>query len=776
MIVHESLLPSDSLDGVRVRRTSAGNPVKAHALPDVESCPSVFHEQLECCPAIACLKSLDLNVQWKNESFLVNFPSGSQTIELGGVFIELVQDSDNALSDACQLMLEMIGRWALAQHVLDSREALKADAEKGTSARWFLLRPLLHSIWQGHYTFDAPFVQLFLKTFFDSQQIRSFSEILNVENSYGDVLEAALSEIINSPGSARSAREDVLEIEQKRFLPPDGKHIAYFRSYRDGFILPIFAKPGFKFISKYRPNVRVQDNTSGSLHTSDQFESNFAEDDLRYPCHVPLSIRTNERLSKTFGPYVDCLPTPFSNLLRHPNVYFVTGEKDKTDEGDSEYSVLINSAPLVHSNRILGTSGRTGVLFRRGLPLVVELDGFQYLVEIKGMGCPDGGFPLIARRAAGRWSVLGGLLQSYAQDEFSSLCEMDQRTPAEEGSIKPVCLISIDTPALLDDPMVLTNDSEYSQLSAQSQRVQILKELGEQQSMLVRLTPAVERLSFVPWIPTFPRGDKEEIKKVRSLGGLSLEERVTCYGTMLARLLKAPCGQGHLAAHMENILAGSYVPAWQDFADVVDLYVSRSHYADPRWVDRRSLTLNVLNRTFYHMAQTSKLLHDSFGLGYTRFSVLFYRAFALELCGESKLAIDPARQMVEALEPLRLRDKRGITGYLWDEYFALDNYLWCTQNYDLPAAIFGSGADGSATVDSRELMLTFIHSEIAFLSQAKHIARSPELIAELEENLSAAHTLLNDAQEKQLTELPLLPYLKKSQTAPRPRKPKSWSP
>lgn len=106
MIVHESLLPPDGLDGVRVRRTSGEDPVKAPALPDVGSWPSVFHQQLECCPAIACLKSLDLNVELKNEPFLVNFTSGSQTIELGGVFIELVQHSDNASSDACQLMLE----------------------------------------------------------------------------------------------------------------------------------------------------------------------------------------------------------------------------------------------------------------------------------------------------------------------------------------------------------------------------------------------------------------------------------------------------------------------------------------------------------------------------------------------------------------------------------------------------------------------------------------------------------------------------------------------
>lgn len=757
MIVAESLLRPESLDRVQVCRDSLAD----DAVPDLPACLPYLQDQLQASPTIECLKSLGFNIEWKNEDFLVNFPSDSQTIEIGGDLRELVNRSDNAPSDTSELVLEMIGCWALARHVLASRKTLTTNPPEviyAAATKWFLLRPLLHYLWQGHSSLDASFVHLLLKTFLDSKLTRSLSEILNAQNSYEDLLAAALAAV----GSSESVRREIREIEHERFSPPEGKRVAYFRSRKDGFIVPVFCQSGFKFISKYRPN-------AGS-------PTNFSDEDLRYPYHVPLKLETDKRLSKTFGPVVDYLTTPLFRLLREPHVYFVTVGKDDVDESTAEYSVLVHGAPLVRSDRTLGTSGRTGVLFRHGLPVVVELDGIQYLVEIKGMGCPDGGFPLLAQRANARWSVLGGLLQSYAQDEFSSLCEMEKRG-SEETSIKPVCLMSIDRQVFIDDPGVITDDSVCLKLSEHPQKVQILEELGEKQSILIRLTPAVERLSFLHWSEAFERGDTEETKRIRSLGGLPLEERVTCYGAMLARLFKAPRRQGHLAAHMENIVAGSYVPLWQDFADVVDLYVSRSHYDNPLFVDRRSLTLNVLNRTFYHVAMTSKLLHDSFGLTYSTFSALFYRSFALELFGESRLGVDPARQMVAAREPLRLRDKRGITAYLWDEHFALDNYLWCTQNYDLPAAIFGSGAHPSP-----ESMLRFINSEIAFLNQAKHVAesaphaRSPELIAELEGNISAANTLLNEAQEKQLTKLPLLPYLQKSQVSPCPRKPKSWSP
>src|SRR5262249_49689515 len=150
MTVHKSRLPPESLDHIRVRRFG-GDSVEEHARLNVGPCLPGFHEQLELSPTIACLQSLDLTIELVSGPFLVNFPSGSATVGLGDFFTELLQTAEDDRSDACQLMLETIGRWVLARHVAE-RETPKAGAREDTCAiaNWFLVRPLLHSIWRGH--------------------------------------------------------------------------------------------------------------------------------------------------------------------------------------------------------------------------------------------------------------------------------------------------------------------------------------------------------------------------------------------------------------------------------------------------------------------------------------------------------------------------------------------------------------------------------------------------------------------------------------------------
>ncbi|MFC1624390.1 GNAT family N-acetyltransferase [Candidatus Omnitrophota bacterium] len=56
---------------------------------------------------------------------------------------------------------------------------------------------------------------------------------------------------------------------------------------------------------------------------------------------------------------------------------------------DTPYSILMAVTPADGSDR---SEGRTGVLLKDGLPIVIDINGVEFIVEIKGVGNPDGGY------------------------------------------------------------------------------------------------------------------------------------------------------------------------------------------------------------------------------------------------------------------------------------------------------------------------------------------------------------------------------------------------
>ena len=768
------------------RRTAVSGEARAAARPATGRTPGAeeLRGELESRPTFECLLSSGLTITFdENVPALARFLLGDGVLSIGRGLDDLLDEArpDSASSHALELAAETVGRWALARRLLALSSNPCARAARG--GRWeecFAVRPILHAVWAGRCGFEASWVRALLRALLDDDAVRRLTRLRALRRPYGEWLKECRSAVAGGVGA-----DGFRAVEERRFVPPDGKRIAYFRQSADGFVLPVFkALEDFKFVSKYNSSELPEQHkahrirTSGVVCPAAYFESSFSADDLRRAYHVPLEVRTG-RVAKTFTPYFDALPAALRETLGGSR--FLVTARAPAESSAEGYSLLMYGAPMQSAGGRVGTTGRTGVLFMGGLPVVVEVDGFEYLLEVKGAGSPDGGYPLLAQRANNSWGLLGALRRSYAEDEFDALGEPSHAARAAWPQVKAVCLTHVGTDELIADPLVFVPDSGALKLSecGPERRAEFRSELGEKQSILLRLTPGAERLSYLPWSAAFDRADTSAIKKLKSLGGLALEQRITCYGRMIARLLKDR--RGHLSAHAENILAGSFGAEWQDYADAVALYQSRAHHAAPRCSERRYLTLCVLNNTFYYVARTAKLFYGSFGVGYGDFSRLFYEAFAGELFGDGGAHGETARQLAASREPLRLPDGRGVTEFLWDEYCALDNFVWCTRNFDLPAEIFPAPQVAGHAVAPR-LAQSFLRGEVEFLSRARAVAvgapagEGREWADELDENLCAARRLLRDVRaECEASEL-LLPYLKKSEAAPLARRPHSWAP
>jgi len=112
----------------------------------------------------------------------------------------------------------------------------------------------------------------------------------------------------------------------------------------------------------------------------------------------------------------DLLPEAVRNVFQSGQI-FVTAPGKKTD-----FSVLMAVAPNGGKDE-----GRTGILFSHGKPLIVTKQGKEYLVEIKGIGTPEGGFDYDYNSRRG--NIRGGVEAGDAFHEFKVNQEDQQNNP-----------------------------------------------------------------------------------------------------------------------------------------------------------------------------------------------------------------------------------------------------------------------------------------------------------------------------------------------------------
>ena len=697
-------------------------------------------------PALQSLASRGVRLKLSDAETLARLETANETFHLQG---RMTAAALALNPEACWTLLECIARWAIARTAVhQSRPQTTANADRWTLE--FALRPLLFFYWSnGH--LPCGFMEV-------SPDLQKLVEQSGLQKSYSNALQCFRT------GLGVDKSHDVGSLELARFRHAK-RQITSFRHTRDGVVLPLFGDREATFISAYNPprdSFRDQQwrlHTSNMLLPASDFSLPFSKAEIRKPAHVPLQLR-----SATPAETCSVELTGESRLLE----FLASGTIPVTARhaDDGKWSVLMYTSNIYENSIHSGFTGRTGVLFKNGAPVIEVIDGVEHLVELKGMGSVGGGISSVMKRSDGTWSPTGGLLRSYAVDEYAALKEHDYT----EIGPKPAALLTFAADTLICNPPIVGAGNPERKLNEWPAEVrnEIAQRLKNGLGLIIRLTPSVERLSFFENTGLGNSGSEQ-------WSGFPVLERISLYGTAVGRLFKKNRMTAHLSAHLENIVAGEFGLFWQDFADIVPLYISRAYQDNPLYVSRKKLTLDVLNQVFFYVARTAQVFHEYFSIEYAEFSARFYAAFVAELKTTWEIPAPACEAMLGAREPLRINGE-GITQFLWKQFIAADNYRWCLTNYDLPARLFGNmpapQVEGE-TLPSADAEY-FLKSEKDFLEEASLNCAPEDPL--LRESLRVLEDLAQQLKHgNALTILQCkLPYLCESEKAPLPRKIQSW--
>ena len=653
--------------------------------------------------------------------------------------------------EPCWALLECIARWAIAR-IASCRVQPGSNAASWTMA--FALRPLLHFYWKNG-CLPSDWIEIspdLEKVIQQSCRQENYHQALNYFRN-----------------SLWLNKDDAREFEQQRFKH-QGRQVVSFRHTKDGIVLPLFGNRNTTYISPYNPPRESVRQRQWRIHASnvilplEDFSLPLSTAEPRRPFHVPLQSLSLSSVQRAFA------GTPGQSVSELLAAGTIPVTADHIE--GARWSVLMYGSEIYENGVPAGFTGRTGILFRDAAPVIEEIGGIEHLVELKGMGCVTGGITSVMKRSDGTWSPTGGLLQSYAVDEHAAL----QEHSGTDIGPKPAALLTFSTDEVLRRPLVIGAGSPERAFHQwpEDLRSEIHARLKNGLGLVVRLTPSVERLSFF---------EKTMAGSRQKLGGLSVPQRVSVYGAALGRLFRKGRMIAHLSAHLENIVAGEFGFFWQDFADIVPLYISRAHQKKPAYLSRKKLTMDILNQVFFYVARTAQVFHEYFSVPYAEFSQRFYEAFLHELQNSWELAPSACAALRAAREPLRIQGE-GITQFLWKTFIASDNFHWCLENYDLPALLFGNRAtprSGNEIVAADSARI-FLESEKEFLQDAfadPHLLLNQETAASsflLKASLRAARRLLGRLQAGNALRVAdcKLPYLSESEKAFLPRKIESW--
>lgn len=184
--------------------------------------------------------------------------------------------------------------------------------------------------------------------------------------------------------------------DESRFSVPEGHHTLGFMRDDSGHLTPIHSKSN-------------QLNSIRNLGDFFGFMGGWIAD--RRLTQIPLSEVSYDNFSIDLkSDDYTALPQSLRKLFEQKKV-LVTAASDKANQSD--FSALI---PVAHQSNGLH-EGRTGVLLYRGEPITVKFEGKEFLVELKGVGTPEGGFDYNYKQRF----IRGGLAPSYAQFEFNAI-------------------------------------------------------------------------------------------------------------------------------------------------------------------------------------------------------------------------------------------------------------------------------------------------------------------------------------------------------------------
>ena len=239
----------------------------------------------------------------------------------------------------------------------------------------------------------------------------------------------------------------------------------------------------------------------------------------------------NERGIKYFKKSEDfnVLPKKFQKLLEDGCILkttsFTKEQQMEWNGAASDFQVLMSMTEKYKSVPL----GRTGTLLYKGKPVIAESQGTQFLVEIKGVGCPSGQYTserAVRTHSGGSTTTITGSFDpEEAKDEFENL-ELLRSFNAPTFS-------KGDSPRAV---AVLVHDESY-----------------EESGYLIRLSPSNMRLSY---------GGNSAIPKTNP------HTAAICLAKQFAEYMNMEIPLVHGSAHPENLVRTAAGYVLTDFADM----------------------------------------------------------------------------------------------------------------------------------------------------------------------------------------------------------------
>ncbi|MBF0494707.1 MAG: hypothetical protein HQL28_06210 [Candidatus Omnitrophica bacterium] len=405
----------------------------------------------------------------------------------------------------------------------------------------------------------------------------------------------------------------VNEGKNARFTPPAGEHLVMLE----------------------RRGARIEPGFRTDTHLTSPLYEDFLrqKESMKEAVIVPLYERPSEiKVIKKTADW-EALPMELKEYYER-GIVLVTAPSGTTLK-KSRYSVLMYKGPVVRY------SGRVGVVLCDGAPVTAEFAGKSFMLEAKGIGVEDEGYPSAHGRVSGFVAITGAYACYKCAEEYDAM-ERDRLSDKRfsEGNLPRVCgEIDFNVPEI---PAILGS----TQISS-ADRDKAAKEFNGQLAILLRWTPSSKRAAF-------------ELKK----------HNVFMLGRESARELP----NMHLYPHPENILV------WGE-KDEFSCFIDRGHIA-PVLEEYDNDDVHVLDvidmeESSFKERFEAYVFTANFGL-YVRAGVFaseeecfaeFKKGFIEGLADKGV-----SRTIIEGLNATASPEK--FLNYLWDNYFSLVAYKY----------------------------------------------------------------------------------------------------
>lgn len=334
---------------------------------------------------------------------------------------------------------------------------------------------------------------------------------------------------------------------EKRFRRPDGMSLIGFERAYDGLIIPIFSESNS--LTEFR------DMRSYQADVFSGFDPKVAGAAKRIAMEVPLYPIKIKSILKTDKLNIDILPDELKNLiLSNHTLTTVPSLRSIAPKFQSPdiYPDYQNYTALIIGDN--SGQGRTGVLMKNGIPILVRIKAKEYFIEIKGVGLASQAYIEEMIHPRMTFSTrLGRANHEQVIREFEGYNVISTLDQNNERLSRPI--IGLELPEYsareqIFEGVVTTRSAQFS-------------------GQIFRLAASTRRLAY---------SDNSAFGKRYSQRPILLKKAQEYYGKIIARLRVQPVSNAfiHNSPHPQNFI---YFPLTDDFV-ITDF--SDIHQVEPR--------------------------------------------------------------------------------------------------------------------------------------------------------------------------------------------------